>query len=142
MTAMSDYLEQQLVNHIFRTSSFAKPSTLAVALCTATVADEDTTLAGKEVANAGGYARQTRNPGDSNWNIVAASGGHEAQNAANIDFPQATGDWGTITYAAICNSATHNGGNMLFYGPLVVARSVQTGDIFRFSAGALKVRFS
>jgi len=142
MTAMSDYLEQQLVNHLFRTASYAKPSTLAVALCTATVSDSDTTLAGKEVANAGGYARQTRNPSDTNWTSVAASGGYEAQNAANIDFPQATANWGTITYAAICDSATYNGGNMLFYGALVASRTVQTGDIFRFSAGALKVRFS
>jgi hypothetical protein len=42
MAAMSDYLEQQLRTHIFRTGSFTKPSGLFVALCTAATSDSST----------------------------------------------------------------------------------------------------
>lgn len=39
MAALSDYLESQLLNHIFRSSSFEKPSGLAIALTSAVASD-------------------------------------------------------------------------------------------------------
>jgi hypothetical protein len=42
MAAISDYLENQLLNHLFRTSSFPKPSSIAIALTNGLVKDSDT----------------------------------------------------------------------------------------------------
>ena len=42
MAEMSDYLEDELVEHIFRTASFTKPTVLAIALLTTAADDDDT----------------------------------------------------------------------------------------------------
>ena len=44
MSAMSNYLEDQLVKHLFRTGSFTKPTVIAVALCTSAPTDSDISL--------------------------------------------------------------------------------------------------
>ena len=41
MASASDFLEDELVKHIFRTGSFTKPTVLAVALCTSATVDSD-----------------------------------------------------------------------------------------------------
>lgn len=86
MSQMSDFLEGEVIKHIFRTGSFTKPTVLAIALCTAAPVDADTgALTGKEVANAGAYARQTLNPLDANWTLPGAAG--LTDNALLITFP-------------------------------------------------------
>jgi hypothetical protein len=142
MAAMSDYLAGQIIAHIFRTASFTKPTTLAIALCSSAPVDTDTgALAGKEIANAGSYARQTLNPLDANWAAPSGSPSNDTtSNTPAITFPTATADWGTITYVAICDSATYGGGNLLFYGPLTVSKTVSNGDTFQFAVGQLSLQ--
>ena len=41
MAALSDYLESQLLNHIFRDSTFEKPSNISIALCSGVPLDSD-----------------------------------------------------------------------------------------------------
>ena len=55
MANMSDYLENKLLDFIFRTSSFSKPSTIAVALCTSAPDDTSTGATIAEVPNSGNY---------------------------------------------------------------------------------------
>ena len=140
MANMSDYLETQLINHVFRTSSYTKPSTLAIALCTSAPTDSDTgSLTGKEVSNAGSYARVALNPLDANW--AATSGGNgTTSNVSTITFPTATADWGTVTHVAICDSSTYGGGNLLFWGPLTASKTVSNGDTLTLSASGLSVQ--
>jgi len=139
MSQASDYLEGQIRAHIFRTASFTKPSVLAIALCTAAPVDADTgALTGKEVANAGAYARQTLNPLDANWTAASATDGL-TDNASAITFPTATAAWGTVTHVAICDSATFGAGNLLFFGTLTTPKTVGIGDIFKFNIGDLDV---
>lgn len=58
-----------------------------------------------------------------------------AANSAEVLFAEATADWGTITHVAIFTAAV--AGDMLWYAPLAVARTVLTGDQFRFAAGSV-----
>lgn len=140
MAAMSDYLEGQVIAHIFRTASFTKPTVLSIALCTAAPVDSDTgALTGKEVANAGSYARQVLNPGDANWNAITGNNG-TTSNIPAIVFPTATAAWGTVTHVAITDSATYGAGNLIFFGPLTVSKVVGNGDIFQFNTGALQIQ--
>lgn len=141
MSQMSDYLEGQLRTHIFRTGSFTKPSVLAIALCTSAPTDASTGATLPEVANAGAYARQTLNPLDANWTAPDATGGL-TDNAIAITFPTATASWGTVTHVAILDSATYGAGNMLFYGALDVAKTVNVGDTFKFAIGDLNIVFA
>lgn len=145
MSEMSDYLENNLVAHIFRTSSFSKPSVLAIALLTTGAADSDsgafTTGTGVEVTNANAYARETNNPLDANWTAPTGGDG-QTDNASAITFTQATGSWGSVSDMAIVDSATWNAGNMLFYSSVDTTRAIDNGDTAEFAAGAITVTFA
>lgn len=137
MSAMTDYLEAEIVKHIFRTGSFTKPSEIAIALCVSNPGDTATTLSGVEVADSNSYARVLLNPADGNWTSPGTSG--TTDNVSAITFPEASGSWGTISHIAICDSDAHNGGNVLFFGALSESKAIGTGDTFRFDIGDLNI---
>lgn len=142
---MSDYLEDNLIDHIFRTDSWSKPSVLGFALLTTAAVDSDSgtfsTGTGVEVTNANAYARQARNPLDANW--VAATGGNGlTSNVAAITFPEATGSWGSVTSMAIVDSTTYDAGNMLFHSVVGTTRTIDNGDTAEFAASAITVTFA
>lgn len=136
----SDFLEGEIVKHIFRTGSFTKPTVLANALLTTAAVDGDTgqfsTGTGVEVTNANAYARVDRPPLDANWAAPSAGNG-VTSNVAAITFTTATGSWGTIVAGAITDSATHDAGNLLFHGTLAASKVVGNGDTFEYAAGAV-----
>ena len=86
MSEMSDFTEDELVKHFFRTGSAAAASVMAVALLTLAASDaDDGTFAdtGTEVTNAGSYARVDRPPLDANWSATAGGDG-QTDNVAAI----------------------------------------------------------
>lgn len=142
MSAMSDYLENKLVDHIFRNRSYSVPSTIYVALFTAAPSDSG---GGTEVSG-GSYARVQVGPSDSAWestqgttSAVASSGtGGATQNGSAITFPTPSANWGSITHFGIFDASTS--GNLLMWGALTVAKTVNNGDPApSFAAGALDV---
>lgn len=140
MTAMSQYLETQLITHLFLSGTYTKPTVLAIALSTAALSSTYTgSLTGAEVYNSGSYGRQALAPSSSNW--AAVSNG-TTSNTPAITFPAATLDWGTITNVAICDSTTYGGGNVLFWGTLTGNKIVSNGDTFQFAAGQLSLQLS
>lgn len=137
MTNMTDYLEGQLVAHIFRTASFAKPTVLAVALYTA--APGEVAGTGTEVTG-GSYARVNVPPLDANWAAPVSGDGH-TDNVAAITFPAPTANWGTITSFQLLDATSV--GNGLIYGSLAVSKTVNNGDAApSFAIGALDVTFA
>lgn len=139
MANMSNYLEGQLIGHLFRDLTFSKPSTLAIALCTASPNDASTGGTITEVANSNNYSRVELAPDDDNWAAISGNNG-TTSNSSAITFPTASGSWGTVTSVAILDSATHGAGNVLFYGDLTVSKSITSGDTFSFSIGALTIQ--
>jgi hypothetical protein len=133
---MSDYLEGELIKHIFRTGSFTKPSALYVALFTAAPNDAG---GGTEVTG-GSYARAQLDPADANWAAPAAGNG-VTSNAAAITFPAPTANWGSVTHFAVMDAST--AGNMLFHGALSASKTVNNGDPApEFAIGDLTVTFA
>jgi hypothetical protein len=130
MTALTNYTENNIINHIFRTGSFTKPSALYVGLITSLTDGEGGSYAEPAV---GSYARVVRNPLDANWNASTTTG--TTANTASLQFPAATADWGTCTHFGIWDAAT--GGNLLIYAPLTAARTITNGTTPSFGAGAL-----
>jgi len=125
----TNYLENKLVDHLFRAATLAKPAALYVALFTAPPSD---TGGGTEAAG-GGYARVNLPPLDTNWAATqggttgASSGtGGATSNAAAVTFPAPSADWGTVTHFALFDAAT--AGNPLVWGALVAARDIVNGD--------------
>lgn len=124
--SFSDYWE----NYILDLTTGKSPSASRyIALLTATPDDADTgsTIVEPSAMN---YARITTTA--ASWN--SASGG-SASNAAILTSNVASGDWGTITHAALCDAATT--GNVLAWGPVAVEKTVLNGDSMSFAVGAL-----
>ena len=144
---MSNYLENQLIDHIFRGDSFSAVSTIAIALCTAAPTDASTGATITEVANSNSYARVSINPSTTNWldtagGTAGTSSGTTGttSNGVAINFPTASGSWGTITHVAICDSATWGAGNVLFWGALATSKTITDQDTFSFSVSNLSVQ--
>jgi len=128
MGSMSNYLENKVLDHIFGKSSYTPP-TIYVGLSTADPLDDGSGLA---EPSGGSYARVETAASD--WS--AASDG-TISNAGEIAFPQATGDWGTITHFALFDAATS--GNMLYHGSLTTSKNPTSGDTASFAAGDLTI---
>jgi len=85
----------------------------------------------------GSYARVTVDNDKTTWS--AASGG-ALSNAIVFTFPQATGDWGTITHFAIWDHATATAAvNLIAHGALSTIKAIDNGDTARFAIGELDV---
>lgn len=128
MGSFSDYLEDELLDHVFGKGSFTPP-TIYVAVSTADPLDGGSGLA---EPSGNGYARVQTTGTD--WN--AASGG-AIDNANAVTFNEATGSWGTITHFALMDAAS--GGNLLVHGALSTSKSISSGDTVKFVAGDLDV---
>jgi len=125
MAEFTDFMENKIIDHMLRNQSYTPPATVYVALFTTATTDAG---GGTEVSG-GAYARQA-------VTLSAASGG-ASENSAEISFPQATADWGTITHVALMDAAT--GGNMLMHTALDESKTVNNGDTFKINAGDLDV---
>jgi hypothetical protein len=125
MAEMSNFLENALVNATLRNTSSTSPTTVFVALYTTDPTDADT---GTEVSG-NGYARQS-------VTFSAPSNG-ATSNSAAVEFPQATGSWGTVAYIGLRDASS--GGNLLYHTALDASKTIATGDVFRISAGSLSV---
>lgn len=134
MSQMSDYLEGKLIDHIFRTGTFTKPTTLAVGLFTAAPVDAG---GGTEVTG-GSYARAVLNPLNTNWDAPVSGDGFTA-NTVPITFATPTANWGTVSHFGLFDATTS--GNLLIWGPLAPASVISTGDTVTFQPGMLAFTF-
>lgn len=124
----SDYLKNEILDHMLSGAVFASPATVYVALYTVAPTDAG---GGTEVS-AASYARVavTNNA----VNFPAAVAGAKTL-ATQLDFPQATENWGTVEAIGILDAAA--AGNLLFWANVNVAQAVTTGDIARFPASSI-----
>lgn len=143
--SMTNYLESGVLNHLFRTATFAKPTTIAIGLTADVPLETDTGGSNTEVANAGSYARvDVGAPVDTDWDFVdqgPGASGH-TQNTAVITFPQATANWGMVSGVIITDNATYGAGNVLMFGKLTVARDIKNNDTFSFAPQTLDIFLS
>lgn len=153
MAAMSDFLENKLIDWFFRAQAIGitgataaagtGPATLHVALLTAAPSD---TGGGTEVTG-GAYARQAVTSNLTNWagtlnnsqNVASTGTSGTTSNLNAINFPAPTANWGTITHFGIYDAST--GGNLLFWGALTQSKTVNNGDAApSFAANALSIQ--
>jgi hypothetical protein len=145
MAAMSNYLENKLVDHIFRTTPFTAPGTLYIALYTSAPSD---TGGGTEVTiGANNYVRAAVVSSVSAWANTQALGTGVSSgtlgvtsNVNVITFQTPSSSWGTVTHFGILDAAT--AGNLLFQGALTVSQTVNTGNVVSFAQGALQITFA
>ena len=125
MAAASDYLELKILEHTLGITSYTAPTTTYLALFTSDPTDAGT---GTEVSG-GSYARQSIS-----WNTPSSGA---TTNSADVTFPQATANYGTVTHIGIYDASS--AGNLLYHGALSASKSVETNDTFIVEAGDLSV---
>jgi hypothetical protein len=133
MAAFSDYLENALINATLRNTSYTSPTNVYVALFTATTGLEANNPTAE--VTGGSYARQA-------VTFDAPSGG-ATQNAAELTFPAATANWGTVTHFAVVDHVSNTnwgtGVNVLYHGALTDPRVVNSSDTFKIPAADLDI---
>jgi hypothetical protein len=125
MAEFSNYLENAIINAVLRNTAYTSPSTVYVSLYTSDPTDADT---GTEVSG-GSYARIAVTFSAPSNGVTTSFG--------DVTFPTATASWGTVTHIGIHDASTS--GNLLFHTPLDVAKTIDSGDIFKITSGNLSV---
>ena len=125
MAEMSNYLENALINATLRNTSYTSPTTVYVGLYTSDPTDANS---GTEVSG-GSYARTSVTFG-------APSNG-VSTNSGAVEFPQATGSWGTVGWIGLLDASTS--GNLLYHTALDTSKTIDNGDIFKIAIGSLSV---
>lgn len=131
MAGKADFLENELLDHVFGKGSYSSPAPVWIGLWTASLADDSDGSTAGEVSG-GGYSRQSAPA--TKWG--SASGG-SISNTGSITFPSATASWGTVTHFGIFDASS--AGNLLYFAALSASKKIESGDTPKFAAGALTV---
>ena len=118
--SFTNFLETEILDHVFAGAAYTAPSTKYIGLFTAAPGE---TGGGTEVSGSA-YARQT---------MAFTTSGDTTSNNAAVEFPTATGSWGTITHVGIFDASTS--GNLMVYATLTTSKTITTGDAFRVPLG-------
>ena len=129
MSALSDFLENKVLDQLFGATAYTAPATLHFELFTQAPSD----AVGGAPVSGNGYARASYANTPSNW-PNAANG--TKSNASQITFPAATGNWGAVVAIGIFDAPS--GGQLLFW-TTIPSRQVVSGDVPRFAAGGVTI---
>ena len=122
--SLTNFLETEVLDHVFGGNAYTAPTTLYFALFTAAPSD---TGGGTEVSG-------------TNYERVSGAftvSGNTASLTSAIEFAAAGSNWGTVTHGAIFDAATS--GNMLAYGTLADDKVIETGDVLRIQANQFTI---
>jgi hypothetical protein len=125
MAEMSTYLENALINATLRNTSYTSPAAVYIGLYTSDPTDANT---GTEVSG-GSYTRTAVTMGSPTDGV--------STNSAAVEFPQASGSWGTVGWIGILDASS--GGNLLYHTALDTSKTISSGDIFKIAIGGLSV---
>ena len=125
MSALSDYAENELLDHLLGTGAYTMPTTVYVGLSTGSFNDDNS---GTELTG-NNYSRQSISFG-------AASSG-TASNDAAVEFSAATGSWGSVSHFGLFDASS--GGNLLIHGALTASKTIETGDILKIAIGDMDI---
>jgi len=122
--SFTNFLETEILDHVFAGAAYTAPSTLYLGLFTSAPGE---TGGGTELSGSA-YVRKA---------IAFTTSGDTTSNNAAVEFPTATGSWGTVTHIGIFDASTS--GNLMVYATLTASKTVASGDVFRVPSGDLDI---
>lgn len=137
---LSDYLENALLNHIFRGTPMASPTKVYLALFTEDPTDANRT--DKEVKTSAypAYTRQDMSVGASNSAAWSAPANGTIKNTKIVTFPAMNGTAPiTITHFGLYDAPT--GGNLLMHGP-INQKTLETTDTISVGVNGISITFA
>jgi hypothetical protein len=124
--SFSNFLETEILDHVFAGAAYTAPATLYLALFTAAPGEAG---GGTEVSTSGtAYARET---------VAFTTTGNTTSNNAAVEYSTATASFGTVTHVGVFDAATS--GNLMAYATLSSSKAIATGDVFRVPTGDLDI---
>lgn len=137
VSIVSDTLAKNMLDVAFGRASSIAPASYWAGLCT--TAPGDGSGSGLVEVDAGGYLRVEIPNNSTNWpGAMLNLGLRQKSNGTVIQFPEATGEWGTCSGLALFDS--DSGGAFMAYGDFTTPQMVVTGNLPFVSAGALHVQ--
>jgi hypothetical protein len=138
MANISTYLEELLLNHVFRNVDFPRPGAthyLAIFPDTAAEADLEASDFTDEIDT---YAEADRPAITFDEAVPFQQAGKATLvSAGAVEYTVMPAD--TVGYAAVCTAAGHGAGNVLYWLPLTPARTPGAGNALRFNAGEIVI---
>ena len=121
----SNYLADKLIDATVRNIPYDTPEDVFIALYTTDPTKEDV---GSEVSEAS-YNRQEI--------VMSVPVEGQSENSAQIDFAEATSNWGMVTHIGIRDQAYD--GNLMYFTAIDNPKNILTGDQFKVNADKLKL---
>lgn len=136
--ALSDYVENNAIDYIFRAQTWTLGASYNVGLSTSACSDSSV---GTEVTG-GSYARVSYTRSLANWagtqsagSTTASTGtGGQTSNNVAISFATPSAGWGLVTHFFVIDSS-----NLIICQALTVSKTINTGDTVSFPIGAITV---
>mgnify|MGYP003150247287 CR=1 FL=1 len=122
--SFTNFLETEILDHVFAGAAYSAPGTKYLALYTAAPGE---TGGGTELSG-DAYARQS---------VAFSTSGNTTSNSSAVEFPTATGSWGTITHVGVFDAVSS--GNLMCYAALTASKVIASGDVFRVPSGDLDI---
>ena len=122
---ISNYLEEEILDHTLRNIPFSSPTTVYAALLSSLSSDGDVVAE----LNGASYARQTIEFDEPSNGVTA--------NSSLVAFPSVGSDWGTARYVGIYDALA--AGNLLFWAEFDPARIIATSAVFKIPEGSLDI---
>ena len=124
----SNYLANKLISATVRNLPYSTPATVWVSLYTS---DPTKDNKGDEVEQASYTRREvTFNEPENGF----------ASNANQVDWSEATTNWGVVTHIGICDALVD--GNLLYFTEIDNPKDILTGDQFRIKEYELKLQLT
>ena len=124
MSSFSDFLENELLDHVFNNAAYTAPATIYLGLYTTAPTDAG---GGTEVSG-GGYARQAV--------AFTTSSGGAISNSAAESFTASGANFGTVVAVGLFDAAS--AGNLLAWDAITSA-VVNDGDTINFAIGDIDI---
>ncbi len=130
--AKTAYAEKKILNFNLLGETYTPPATWYLALFTA------------DPGRTGSLSNEISDPAYARLPVTFAAAADDAESgsvcasAYDIEFAQATVDWGEVTHVMLMDAAT--AGNGWYRGALDVSKIIGIGDFCRFPAGHFKIK--
>lgn len=132
--AITTYQANKVNDYLFGKTAYTPPTNYYIGLSTTAINAAGT---GATEPSGGAYARVSVANSKTTFSNSASG---KLSNKVQIEFPESTASWGTITYVFIADAAS--GGHILYYDQLTNSRTVQTASVLLFAVGALQIQIS
>ena len=125
--AFSNYLSNEILDHVFSGNAFTAPSNYYVALYTVA----PTASGGGTEVTGGGYVRRS---------ATFTTSATQSTNQSAVEFPTASAAYGTVVAASVMDATS--GGNLLAFANLTAAKTIGIGDVLRIPANDLDINLA